>query len=137
MSTTSPVQGTSITKTSPNTTTTHSDSSKEEPVPEVVVASKICEVGLGRNLTLQKLAHTFAEKCWTVVGGLGIHGMECIFPFTHLGITHTACTRHAIETTEQDLPWCSTKVTADGVHLIGEWGVCGHEYECPFEKGNH
>ena len=45
---------------------------------------------------------------------------ECVFPFTHEGVTHTACT--TIGGTSH--PWCSTKTDENGKYLDGHWGYC-------------
>ena len=52
-------------------------------------------------------------NCMTVSGPSP--GMQCIFPFTIGGITHTACTTQHSD--PGDLPWCSTQVDANGNHV--------------------
>ena len=69
----------------------------------------------------------------------------CVFPFKYLGQTLSQCT------TLRDpdkIPWCSTKVDANGNHVTsgGFWGHCGQDCdetqspvwngELSFEEGN-
>ena len=58
--------------------------------------------------------------------------VPCVFPFSYSGKTHTSCTT---EGHPEQMPWCSTKVDAQGVHVKGggNWGLCGKG--CPHEKG--
>ena len=52
---------------------------------------------------------------------------NCVFPFTFMGVEHTACT-----TIDGDpKPWCSTLVDENGVHVSGggHWEYCGTD--CP------
>jgi len=52
---------------------------------------------------------------------------NCVFPFTFMGVEHTACT-----TIDGDpKPWCSTLVDENGVHVSGggHWEYCGSQ--CP------
>ena len=60
-------------------------------------------------------------------------GCNCIFPFTHQGITHNACTMHNPPSRKYKYPWCATKVTTKGIYIGGYTASCSKE--CPFEKG--
>jgi hypothetical protein len=58
---------------------------------------------------------------------------ECIFPFTHGGVTYRAC----ISAGRTD-PWCPTRLnvdTGEGDNMFpdadGFWGLCGKE--CPID----
>lgn len=57
-------------------------------------------------------------------------GAPCAFPFRlHDGTNHTACT---FVGADDGLPWCSTRVDADGRHVRGQWGHCAAA--CPTER---
>ena len=70
------------------------------------------------------------SDCKTVSGYSS--DVECVFPFTFDGITHSTCTIHGNADSEEK-PWCSTKVDIHGVYIEGNWGVCSPE--CPVEDG--
>ena len=60
-------------------------------------------------------------------------GVECVFPFIYIGITHNACTFLGNKHSDEK-PWCSTKVDEDEVHIgggLGNYGYCG--LKCPIE----
>ncbi len=50
---------------------------------------------------------------------------ECIFPFTHNGVTYRACT-----SVGRTNPWCPTRMDVD--YEDGFWGFCGKE--CPLDS---
>ena len=71
---------------------------------------------------LMMLLHTapgisHAEECRTV------SNKSCIFPFRHKNQTYAGCTE---EGNEDGRLWCSTRVTSEGEHMVGEgeWGHC-------------
>ena len=59
------------------------------------------------------------------VGGSDI-GATCVFPFKYHGKSYDGCT---LENADDGIPWCSTEVDSQGVHVgtQGKWGHCGQE----------
>jgi len=56
-----------------------------------------------------------------------VRGSPCVFPFiTDDGIVHQECTTSQAP---DGTYWCSTKVTAKGNHISGNWGHC--QDNCP------
>merc|ERR1711892_507344 len=55
-------------------------------------------------------------------------GQACVFPFTHKGVVHKACTYAG----GFPKPWCSTKVDYWGRHREGFWGNC--DESCKVDK---
>jgi hypothetical protein len=45
-----------------------------------------------------------------------------VFPFKYRGTVYESCTDK-----ENNVPWCSTKVDANGNHVEGKWGNCDSE----------
>merc|ERR1711872_1143992 len=72
------------------------------------------------TVTTTTASTTASSTSCVTVGGNKI-GLPCVFPFTHMGITHTSCTTAGGFTT----PWCSTATDVLGNHVIGNWGDCG------------
>ena len=73
-----------------------------------------------------------ARECLTVPGLPNGHvNATCVFPFIHKGRTYDSCKR-LIRQSPGD-GWCSTGVDSDGVHVKGNWGLCGPD--CPLECG--
>ena len=72
------------------------------------------------------MKHHFLD-CVTVGSCVTVEGEDiganCVFPFILMGVKHYGCT--TIDGSE--LPWCSTLVDDDGVHVggKGKWGDCG------------
>merc|ERR1712106_393931 len=65
------------------------------------------------------VATTGAPSTCTTTSGSD-SGQACVFPFTHKGVVHKACT-YARGFSK---PWCSTKVDYWGRHREGFWGNC-------------
>ena len=64
-------------------------------------------------------------------------GVPCVFPFQYAGKTYKTCT-HDHSRVFQYLPWCSTRVNKQGVHIArkdrhGVWnvGICEDKENCP------
>jgi len=64
-------------------------------------------------LTLISTAST--KSCTTVDDEL------CVFPFTFKNVTYAGCTKAG---NPGGVPWCSTKVSEDGIHQKGKFGDC-------------
>lgn len=64
------------------------------------------------------------EECRTAGGPDS--DSPCIFPFRHNGVLNTECTTDGL-----GLPWCSTRVWANGTHISGRglYGLCSPS--CP------
>ena len=64
------------------------------------------------------------NKCCRTVSGDDVN-KRCIFPFRTTDGMFYDCD------VDEDVPWCSTKMDADGNHISGKgnWGNCGPE--CP------
>ena len=59
---------------------------------------------------------------------------DCVFPFFYKKTSFVACT---LEGSEDGLPWCSTLVDSEGIHVEGEetWGLCAHGQGCGQHSG--
>ena len=68
--------------------------------------------------TAQAAATAGPATCTTVNGAEA--GKKCVFPFTHKGVVHKACTYAG----GFSKPWCSTRVDYWGRHMPGNWGDC-------------
>ena len=66
-------------------------------------------------------------RCVTKAGGKAKAGTKCQFPFTFNRKTYTKCTTVA---SDDDIPWCSTKVDNNGKHIRGNWGNCHCTKSC-------
>ena len=64
----------------------------------------------------------------------GVTGLQCIFPFTHLGIEHNACVKNDTSTGEF---WCSVLTDPDGVHIDGFVDTCSDACPREPESKNH
>jgi len=62
---------------------------------------------------------TAAPAACTTTSGADA-GKRCVFPFTHKGVVHTACTYAG----GFSKPWCSTRVDYWGRHKEEYWGNC-------------
>merc|ERR1719186_2584170 len=81
-----------------------------------------CEIKSIEAITTPKPPSPAPSSC-NVIDGPD-KGKSCVFPFTFLGKTYTEC---AYEASQGDnYRWCSTKVDANGNHVIGgrHWGEC-------------
>ena len=60
------------------------------------------------------------------IGGK-VEGKPCVFPFTNRGRTFNHCT---LDFADDNFPWCSTAVDANGNHINGQWGHCDCDKPC-------
>ena len=80
-----------------------------------------------RNILNNVVIQIFSTRQSTDPGATS--SLPCVFPFTHLGIQHDACT---VAGHPEGLAWCSTRAEG-GRHVEGggHWGLCGSS--CPQE----